>query len=74
MQNGDTYHSMAVQEFCLGLDFALTEAAYAIVRILQRYPQIALPPGEKIELTGVEKQTMTIVVQISEGCRVQIGR
>jgi hypothetical protein len=55
------------------VDFATTQAAYAVVRILRQFPQITLPPGEKIELIGVEKQTMTIVVQISEGCRVQIG-
>jgi hypothetical protein len=54
------------------VDFAMTEAAYVVVRILQQFPQITLPPGEKIELTGVEKQTMTIVIQISEGCRVRI--
>jgi hypothetical protein len=55
------------------VDFALTEAAYAIVRILQRFPLIMLPPGEKVELTGVEKQTMTLVLSISDGCKVQIN-
>jgi hypothetical protein len=55
------------------VDFAITEAAYAVVRILQQYPDIALPFGEKVELTGVEKQTMTLVVSITERCRVQIN-
>ena len=55
------------------MDFALTEAAYAIVRIFQRYPSITLPEGEKIEVVGVEKQTVTLVLQITEGCKVQLG-
>jgi len=58
---------------CLGMDFALTEAAYAIVRIIQRYPEISLPSGEIVELTGVEKQTMTLVVFPTNGCRVDLG-
>jgi hypothetical protein len=55
------------------VDFAMTEAAYAVVRILQQYSQITLPPGEKIEIAGVEKQTMTLVMQPAKGCKVQIG-
>ncbi|CAJ2500090.1 Uu.00g029430.m01.CDS01 [Anthostomella pinea] len=57
---------------CLGMDFAQTQAAYTIVRILQRYPTIKLPAGETVELTGVEKQTMTLVLQIGEGCKVEL--
>jgi cytochrome P450 len=55
---------------CLGMDFGFQEAAYTVVRLLQRYPNIRLPPGEKVELVGVEKQTMTLVVSSTEGCRV----
>ncbi|OAL42680.1 cytochrome P450 alkane hydroxylase [Pyrenochaeta sp. DS3sAY3a] len=58
---------------CLGLDFALTEAAYTTVRILQRFHKIELPEGELVELVGVEKQTMTLVVSIKDGCKVRIG-
>ncbi|KAK4446132.1 cytochrome P450 alkane hydroxylase, partial [Podospora aff. communis PSN243] len=58
---------------CLGMDFALTEAAYAIVRILQRYPEIDLPEGERVEVIGNEKQTVTLVLQITEGCKVRLG-
>lgn len=54
------------------VDFALTEAAYAIVRIFQRYPSIRLPEGEKMEQVGVEKQSMTLVLQITEGCKVEL--
>ncbi|KAJ3579480.1 hypothetical protein NPX13_g1088 [Xylaria arbuscula] len=58
---------------CLGMDFALTEAAYIITRIFRRYPKIALPDGETVELVGVEKQTTTLVLKSSEGCRVDLG-
>ena len=57
---------------CLGMDFGLYEAAYTVVRLLQRFPNMSLPPGEKVELTGVEKQTMTLVVSITEGCHVKL--
>ncbi len=55
------------------MDFALTEAAHTIVRIFQRYPIIRLPEGEKVELVGVEKQVVTLVLQIKEGCKVELG-
>ncbi|KAI1182506.1 cytochrome P450 alkane hydroxylase [Nemania serpens] len=58
---------------CLGMDFALTEAAYVVTRILQRYPKVGLPEGEKVELVGVEKQVTTLVLQIAEGCKVELG-
>lgn len=57
---------------CLGMDFALVEAAYTIVRIVQRFPTIKLPKGEKVELAGVEKQRMTLVMSITEGCNVEL--
>jgi cytochrome P450 len=57
---------------CLLVDFALTEAAYTIVRLIQRFPVIQLPPGEIVELTGVEKQTVTLVMFITQGCKVEL--
>lgn len=59
---------------CLGMDFSLTESAYAIVRILQRFPSIRLPAGEKVQVTGQEKQTITISLRPAEGCRVDLGK
>lgn len=55
------------------MDFALTEAAYAIVRIFQRYPNISLPEGETVEIVGTEKQTVTLVLQITDGCKVKLA-
>jgi hypothetical protein len=51
-------------------DFALTEASYGIVRILQNFPNIRLPPGLPTESTGQEKQILTIVVASGDGCKV----
>lgn len=58
---------------CLGMDFGLIEAAYTVVRLLQRFPVIELPADEKVELVGVEKQTMTLVMSSTMGCRVKLG-
>lgn len=54
------------------MDFALTEAAYTVIRLLQRFPNMRLPASEKVDLIGTEKQTMTIVVGPREGCLVDI--
>ncbi|KAI0595974.1 cytochrome P450 alkane hydroxylase [Biscogniauxia sp. FL1348] len=59
---------------CLGMDFALTEAAYTIVRILQSYPTLRLPEGERIRLSGQERQTMTVVLRPTDGCKVYIAQ
>ena len=55
------------------MDFALTEAAFTVVRILQRYPNIRLPVDEKVGLVGTELQKVTLVLQIAGGCKVELG-
>ncbi|KAG9249102.1 cytochrome P450 alkane hydroxylase [Calycina marina] len=57
---------------CLGMDFGMAEAAYTLVRLVQKFPDMGLPPSTKVELVGVEKQTMTLVLSITEGCLVQL--
>lgn len=54
-------------------DFALTEASYGIVRILQRFPNLRLPTAYSTEPSGLEKQDLTIVVSSTEGCKVVLG-
>jgi hypothetical protein len=54
------------------VDFALAEAGYTVVRLLQRFQSIGLPKGERVEVTGVEKQVMTLVISIKDGCKVEI--
>ena len=55
------------------VDFALTEAAYTVVRLLHQFPLIRLPAGQKVEILGVEKQTMTLVLSSTEGCMVDLS-
>lgn len=57
---------------CLGMDFGLVEAAYVVVRTLQRFPNLVLAPNELVELVGVEKQTMTLVMSSTNGCKVSL--
>ena len=59
---------------CLGMDFALTEAAYTVVRIFQTFRTIRLAGGSPVELTGVEKQTITLTVASANGCVVELER
>ncbi|TAQ86300.1 hypothetical protein B7494_g5374 [Chlorociboria aeruginascens] len=45
---------------CLGKDFALMETSYAMIRILQAFPAIRLPPGVPNEPVGAERQMLQI--------------
>ena len=54
-------------------DFALTEASYGIVRILQTFPNLRIPPDIPTLPSGQEKQTLTIVVASAEGCKVVLN-
>ena len=54
-------------------DFALMEASYAIIRILQTFLDIKLPASSKpSEEIGGEKQKLGIVVTCADGCKVQL--
>ncbi|KAG8525827.1 uncharacterized protein KY384_000587 [Bacidia gigantensis] len=57
---------------CLGKDFALTEASCAIVRILQEFPNIRIPPEALVLPTGDEKQELTVFLRPAEGCKVLV--
>ncbi len=57
---------------CLGKDFALTEASYAVVRVLQRFPRLKLPVGEKVVPTGMERQNLSIFLSSADGCKVAV--
>jgi len=52
------------------VDFAMTEAAFAVVKLLERFPVIKLPAGETVVKTGQERQTITIVLAVGDGCRI----
>ncbi|OAA53511.1 Cytochrome P450 [Niveomyces insectorum RCEF 264] len=57
---------------CLGKDFALMEASYAIVRLLQAYPTMRLAPGVPTGPVGSERQTYTIGLSPADGVRVAL--
>ena len=54
-------------------DFAVTEASYGVVRIVQTFPNLRLPPGIEKEETGQERQNLTIVLSSAEGCKVLLN-
>ncbi|KAK0671022.1 putative n-alkane-inducible cytochrome p450 protein [Cercophora samala] len=58
---------------CLGKDFALMEASYAVIRVLQAYPNLGLAPGVPNEPVGAEKQTYTVGLSPKEGVLVSLG-
>ncbi|KAI1081970.1 n-alkane-inducible cytochrome P-450 [Whalleya microplaca] len=58
---------------CLGEDFALMEIYYTIVRLLQKFPVIAMPHEELIEPVGTERQRLTLVLSSADGCKKRIG-
>jgi hypothetical protein len=55
------------------VDFAMTEAAYTVVRLLQRFSVLEKPDDEVEVRTGKEQQTMTLVLAITKGCRVRFA-
>ncbi|TID24813.1 cytochrome P450 alkane hydroxylase [Venturia nashicola] len=59
---------------CLGMDFAMVEAAFVVVKLLQRYSIIEIAEGEKIEIVGTEKQLLTLTLQVGEGVRLKLGQ
>ncbi|KAF2799624.1 n-alkane-inducible cytochrome P450 [Melanomma pulvis-pyrius CBS 109.77] len=58
---------------CLGKDFALMEASYAIIRVLQAFPGIRLPPGSPNEPVGAEKQSLSMLVAPQNGVDVLLS-
>lgn len=51
-------------------DFALSEASYGIIKIIQTFPDLRLPPSIEKLPTGQETQNLTLVVSSAEGCKV----
>jgi hypothetical protein len=48
------------------------EASYAVIRILQAYPNIRLAPGTPNEPVGAERQTYTIGLSPTDGVHVAL--
>ncbi|KAL8669813.1 MAG: hypothetical protein Q9168_005617 [Polycauliona sp. 1 TL-2023] len=56
---------------CLGQEFALLEAGFVVVRILQKFRSFELGPKDKDIAAGTENQEVTLVVASTNGCRVK---
>lgn len=54
-------------------DFAIMESSFAIVRILQKYPDIRLPPDVPNESVGAERQHFGLVFTSAEGTNVLLS-
>ncbi len=54
-------------------DFALMEASCAIIRLLQEFPNIRLPPDYPTVPIGQEKQELTVFLKSADGCKVLLS-
>ncbi|KAK4452222.1 cytochrome P450 [Podospora aff. communis PSN243] len=45
-----------------------------VVRLLQNFPIIELPEGERIEPVGTERQKLTLVLSSADGCRMRVSQ
>jgi hypothetical protein len=64
--------SVAANRRSITVDFALTEVAYTVVSLIQEFQTIKLPKGEPVVLAGLEKQTMTLVMSSTAGCKAEL--
>ena len=74
--SGVLQHQTSTTSSCTNfavVDFAMTEAAYTVVRLLQKFPVLEKPHDETEVKTGKEQQTMTLVLAITNGCRVRFA-
>ena len=49
------------------------EASYGVIRIIQTFPNLRLPPDVEKEPTGQEKQNLTVVISSADGCKVLLS-
>ena len=75
---------------CLGQDFGLMEASYAVIRILQAFSRVEAAPyddeqtqawdgwsshhGRPCPRTATDRQKMTLVMSLADGCPVFLRR
>ncbi|KAL3491421.1 cytochrome P450 [Aspergillus germanicus] len=59
---------------CLGQEFAMLEAKYTIVRLLQTFEHIEVGAGGFGRAVGEERQVLTLVVSSADGCAVRMRR
>ena len=55
-------------------EFALLEASYAIIRILQTFQHFECDPAREISEVGQELQDVTLVLASGEGCWLRASK
>lgn len=56
---------------CPAEEFALLEAGYVIVRMLQKFREFEMDPRTKNIAVGAENQEVTLVVASTDGCMIR---
>lgn len=51
----------------------MMQASYGIVRIIQTFPDLRLPPDHVWEEPGTEKHALTLVLASGDGCKVLLA-
>jgi cytochrome P450 len=59
---------------CLGQEFAMLEAKYTVVRLLQTFEHIEAGADRFDRAVGEERQVLTLVVSSADGCEVKMRR
>ena len=53
-------------------EFALLEASYVIVRLLQTFKDFEFGPGQEIPTPGKERQDVTLILCSADGCKLRV--
>jgi hypothetical protein len=53
-------------------DFAIVEASYTIVRLLQTFKDFEYDPDQEVPKVGEERQEVTLVLASADGCHIRV--
>lgn len=53
-------------------DFAIVEASYTIVRLLQTFRDVEYDPDQEMTKVGEERQDVTLVLASADGCHIRV--
>jgi hypothetical protein len=52
-------------------EFALLEASYVIIRLLQTFADFEYDPGQEMPAVGEERQDVTLAISSGDGCWIR---
>jgi hypothetical protein len=70
VRNLPPYYSSVLNQFTE--DFAIVEASYTIVRLLQTFREFEYDPHQKMVKVGDERQDVTLVLAPVDGCHIRV--